>query len=67
LGGGGEVKALLVLRHEAKNVLERVVAFLFFNGIQLVIWRINLLFIGFCFRITGTFVLVYRFYPNLIK
>ena len=34
MGGGGEVKALLVLRHEATNVLERAVAFLFFNGIQ---------------------------------
>jgi len=34
LGGGGEVKALLVLRHEATNVLERVVGFSFFNGIQ---------------------------------
>ncbi len=30
-GGGGEVKALLVLRHEAGNVLERAVAFLFFQ------------------------------------
>jgi hypothetical protein len=28
------VKALLVLRHEASNVLERAVAFLFSNGIQ---------------------------------
>jgi len=34
LGGGGEEKALLVLRHEAPNVLERAVAFYFFNGIQ---------------------------------
>lgn len=28
------MKALLVLRHEAPNVLERVVGFSFFNGIQ---------------------------------
>jgi hypothetical protein len=30
LGGGGEVKALLVLRHEATNVLERAVVFFLF-------------------------------------
>tara|TARA_B110000977_G_C11023187_1_gene472126 strand:- start:1344 stop:1472 length:129 start_codon:yes stop_codon:yes gene_type:complete len=34
LGGGGEVKALLVLSHEVANVLERVVGFYFSNGIQ---------------------------------
>tara|TARA_Y100000589_G_C27177663_1_gene639449 strand:- start:16 stop:213 length:198 start_codon:yes stop_codon:yes gene_type:complete len=30
-GGVGEVKALLVLRHEATNVLERAVGFSFFQ------------------------------------
>ena len=30
IGGGGEVKALLVLRHEATNVLERAVGSSFF-------------------------------------
>jgi len=31
LSGGGEVKALLVLRNEATNVLERAVGFSFFQ------------------------------------
>jgi hypothetical protein len=45
LGGGGEVKALLVLRDEATNVLERAVGFSFSNGIQ----RAGLSSVGFTY------------------
>ena len=59
MGGGGEVKTLLVLRREATNVLERAVAFLFSNGIQLIYMP------TFCQHMITYWQDMRKFYPNI--
>jgi len=62
-GSFGFLRWLCVLAKP--NVPECAVGFL--HVAQLLICGINLLFIGLCFRITGTFVLVYHFNSNIMK
>ncbi len=55
MDGEGGVKALLVLRHEVINVLERVVGYCFPNGIQRVCKKNVFIFLIYGFSLNGCY------------